>query len=67
LLRGELSGSPKTRRLINTGKFKEAAREYINNKQYQNAVKLGVPGIRPRMESNRDAMLRYAEEVKSSE
>lgn len=58
--RGDLG--PRTIRLINENNWTAAAREYLNHRQYQNAVALRIPGIRPRMESNRDAMLRYAGE-----
>jgi GH24 family phage-related lysozyme (muramidase) len=57
--RGCLSGSPKTRLLINEGNFEEASKEYLNHSEYKNAKKLGRLGIRPRMENNRNAFLRY--------
>jgi len=49
--RGTLTpkASPKTRKLINKGKFREAAKELLNNKEYENAKKLGRSGIVPRM------------------
>ena len=43
--RGSLVQSPKTRELINAGKFSEAAKEFLNNDEYRNARKnkrLGV-------------------------
>lgn len=49
--RGDVSGSPETRRLINEGKFEEAATEFLNNDEYRRAEELGKPGIRPRMEA----------------
>jgi len=50
--RGTLTpkASPKTRKLINKGKFREAAKELVNNKEYENAKKLGRSGIIPRMD-----------------
>ena len=33
--RGSLSGSPKTIRLINDGKFEEASKEFLNNNEYK--------------------------------
>jgi len=54
----------KTAVLINQGKWEEAAAEYLNRHDYVNAVKLGIPGIRTRMESNRDAMLQYSKDLK---
>jgi len=54
---------PATIKLINAGKWRDAAREYLNRYDYKNANALGIPGIKPRMEMNRDAMLRYAEEL----
>ena len=47
--RGSLSGSPKTIRLINEGKFKEASVEFLNNAEYKAAVKSGS-GVASRME-----------------
>ncbi len=52
--RGDISGSPKTRALINAGKFEEAASEYLNNDEYKNASKKGMRGIEIRMRRNRD-------------
>ena len=50
--RGTLTpkASPKTRKLINKGKFQEAAKEFLNNEEYKNAKKLGRPGIIERMD-----------------
>lgn len=54
--RGSLSGSPKTKRLINEGKYKEAADEFLNNDEYKNAVARGRRGIRARMEKTAEAI-----------
>lgn len=57
--------------LINQGRWRAAAKEYLNRRDYSDA-KAGRPhhrtgvvmsGIVPRMEKNRDAMLRYADEL----
>ncbi len=37
--RGSVRQSPKTVKLINEGKFREAAAEFLNNDEYRNAVK----------------------------
>lgn len=50
----------RTRSLINMGNWAAAAREYLNRDDYKKAVELGIPGIRPRMERNRDAFLEMA-------
>ena len=60
--RGDLGDSPKTRELINQGEFAEASDEYINRKDYKNAIANGMAGIRTRMDANRNAMIRYAME-----
>tara|TARA_Y100001963_G_scaffold42905_1_gene60126 strand:+ start:4376 stop:5014 length:639 start_codon:yes stop_codon:yes gene_type:complete len=49
--RGDLSGSPKTLKLMNSGDFKSAAIEYLNNKEYRESKKAGT-GVAPRMERN---------------
>ena len=48
--RGSVGGSPKTVELINEGKFGEASKEFLRNKEYINRVKLNRRGIGPRME-----------------
>ena len=53
--RGSLSGSPKTIRLINEGKFKEASIEFLNNAEYKAAVKSGS-GVAKRMEDVANAI-----------
>lgn len=49
MFRGDLSGSPETLKLLNANKFKQAAREYLNNKEYKTTKKRG---IKKRMEWN---------------
>lgn len=64
VFRGDLSGSPTTRRFINQGEWDQAATEYLNNNEYRTADANGLSGIPRRMERNRDAMIRYGQEVK---
>ncbi|CAM0103899.1 hypothetical protein PODOV005v1_20003 [Vibrio phage PS32B.2] len=47
--RGSMSGSPKTRMLINQGRFDEASREFLNNREYKEAKRTGS-GVAKRME-----------------
>ena len=47
--RGSIRQSPKTVKLINEGKFAEAAAEFLDNDEYRNAVDRGRRGIRKRM------------------
>ena len=54
--RGSLSGSPDTIKLINAGKYKEAAIEFLDNDEYRNAVSLNRRGIRKRMEATANAI-----------
>ena len=58
--RGSIAQSPKTVKLINEGKYAEAAREFLNNEEYKNANDLGKPGIRPRMERVADELKKMA-------
>tara|TARA_R110000824_G_scaffold151110_3_gene322000 strand:+ start:181 stop:1098 length:918 start_codon:yes stop_codon:yes gene_type:complete len=51
------SHSPKTRKLINAGKFEEAAAELLDNDEYRNAKKNNRAGIRNRMEDTATALL----------
>jgi len=55
--RGSIRQSPNTVDLINAGEYDKAAEEFLKNKQYEDAEALGIPGIRPRMEAVRDALL----------
>jgi len=54
--RGSLSGSPKTIELINQSKFKEAAKEFLDNDEYRNAEKRNRSGIKSRMEATSKAL-----------
>lgn len=49
--RGDLSGSPVTRSMIMKGRFGDAAKEYLNNREYQQAKK-DNSGVASRMEKN---------------
>jgi len=61
--RGGISGSPKTLRLINAGRWREAAVEFLKNNEYLGRLEAGGDGVTKRMKNLRDAMLRYAKEV----
>jgi hypothetical protein len=52
--------SPKTRRLINEGKYREAAYEFLDNDQYRTAEADGIPGIRPRMERVSEELIKFS-------
>jgi len=56
--RGGMSGSPKTIGLINEGKFAEASREFLDNKEYKTARERGRAGVIPRMEAVSIALLK---------
>ena len=56
---GSLLGSRKTLDLINKNKWTEASKQFLNNQEYKNATKLGVPGVRPRMEALSNAMSEF--------
>jgi len=49
--RGSVGQSPKTIKLINEGKYNEAAKEFLNNEEYRNAKKRNRRGIRKNMET----------------
>ena len=51
--RGSLSGSPKTLRLINEGKFEEAAKEFLDNNEYRTTK---LSGVKRRMEATAKAI-----------
>jgi len=54
--RGGMSGSPATIKLINQGKFKAAATEFLDNKEYLTAEQRGRSGIIPRMDAVANAL-----------
>jgi GH24 family phage-related lysozyme (muramidase) len=56
--RGDLSGSPNTLELMNSGDFKAAAVEYLNNNEYRESKKERT-GVAPRMERNAAAYSAY--------
>ncbi|MEK6908697.1 MAG: hypothetical protein AABX23_01450 [Nanoarchaeota archaeon] len=58
--RGDLADSPKTRELLNKGRIREAAIEYANREEYLNAEINGMGGLKKRIESNRDLLLKCA-------
>lgn len=55
IFRGDVSGSPTAIKLINAGKWAEAADEFLDNKEYKEAVAKGY-GTGPRMKRIADAM-----------
>ena len=62
VFRGGLSGSPNTMRLMNAGRWEDAAVEFLNNNEYTRRLRAGGDGVTRRMQNLRDAMLRYARE-----
>ena len=56
--RGSLGQSPKTRKLINAGKYAEAAEEFLDNDEYKNAEERGRRGIRKNMKLVSDLLRR---------
>ena len=54
--RGGISGSPDTIRLINQGKFSEAADEFLDNDEYRNAAQRGRRGVIARMDGLANAL-----------
>ena len=61
MFRGSFMQSDKTRRLIKAGKYKEAAAEWLDSKEYRDALKPNAlkPGVAPNdFIPTRDALLR---------
>ena len=58
--RGDLRQSPNTRKLINQGKYKEAAKELLDNKEYKSRKSKGDDGVTKRLEDLHDAMIKFA-------
>ena len=54
--RGGMSGSPATIKLINQGKFKAAAVEFLDNQEYLTAKQRGRSGVIPRMDAVANAL-----------
>ena len=54
--RGSLSGSPLTLDLINAGEYEKAAKEFLRNEEYDNAVALDRRGIIERMNNTANAI-----------
>ena len=59
--RGSIGQSPITRKLINQGKYAEAAKEFLNNKEYIDADKNKMGGIKKRMEAVSNALMKMSE------
>ena len=60
IFRGDVSGSPGTIRLINANEWEKAANEFLDNKEYKEAVKKGY-GTGPRMKKIADAIRSMAD------
>ena len=56
--RGSLSGSPKTIRLINEGKYEEASKEFLDNNEYRDSET--APGIKKRMQATAKSIRQMA-------
>lgn len=61
--RGDLSGSPKTMKLINQGRWIEASREYLNHAEYKQS-KREKTGVFKRMDKNALMYLRYGQKLR---
>ena len=60
--RGSIGKSDVTRALINAGRYKEAAKEYLNNDEYREAKKDGkLGGITKRFEAVSEALINMSE------
>ena len=59
--RGSIGQSPVTRKLINQGQYAEAAKEFLNNKEYIDADKNKMGGIKKRMEAVSNALMKMSE------
>jgi GH24 family phage-related lysozyme (muramidase) len=63
--RGDLGGSPTFRRLMNAGKYEEAAVEFLNHQEYNDR---STPiGIKKRLRKVQDAVKRFAEEAQQEQ
>jgi len=64
--RGGLSGSPKTLKLINSGNWDEASKEFLDNNEYRSSKEKGT-GVFGRMEDTAAAMKSYGSQSKQVE
>jgi GH24 family phage-related lysozyme (muramidase) len=62
--RGSLVQSRATRRLINQGRYDQAATEFLDNDEYRNAVRRNRRGIRERMEETSNAIRNMGNSVR---
>ena len=62
--RGSIGQSDVTRALINKRRYKDAAKEFLNNDEYKNADKNKMGGIKKRMEAVSEALMKMAKEKK---
>lgn len=63
VFRGDLSGSPKTLKLIRQSKWVEASKEYLDNREYRKSKQNGT-GVYKRMNRNAMVFLQYGEKLK---
>jgi GH24 family phage-related lysozyme (muramidase) len=63
--RGDLGGSPTFRRLMNAGKYEEAAVEFLNHQEYLKPET--SMGIKKRLRKVQDAVKRFAEEAQQEQ
>jgi GH24 family phage-related lysozyme (muramidase) len=60
--RGDLSGSPKTLKLMRQGKFLEASKEYLDNREYRRSKRQNT-GVYKRMDKNAQKFKAYGESM----
>lgn len=65
IYRGDLSGSPKTIRLINQDAWQAAAQEYLDNREYKGAKINKMGGVATRMDRNAKAFSDYAQQLQN--
>ena len=59
--RGDLAGSPKFRKLFNSGNVRDAADELVRREDYRKSIENGMSGIKTRLDSHRQRLLDYSE------
>ena len=62
VFRGDLSGSPKTLRLMRQGRWVQASKEYLDHREYRLSKKNGT-GVHKRMNRNALVFSRYGESL----
>lgn len=64
--RGDLGGSPTFRRKLNSGEYRAAAAEFLDNDDYRESL-VDKSGVAPRMKQVHDALIRFATEQEAME